>query len=132
MISVDAQGFVNGECIDMAPHLKGNVNVIKLDDDEAITLTGCKGESGAIDLIGDWNIPEILITKASRGSTLHCEGENYKISAYPPQCFVDATGCGDTYAAGYLTKRVQGEDPVKAAHFAARLATKVIEVRGAL
>ena len=132
LISVDAQGFVNGACVDIAPHLNGNANIIKLDDREAITLTGCNEEGGAIDVISNWNIPEILITKAGRGSTVHSEGENHAIPAYSPRCLIDATGCGDTYAAGYLVKRVQGEDPVEAAHFAARLATKVIEVKGAL
>ncbi|MBT3182787.1 MAG: hypothetical protein HN337_09830 [Deltaproteobacteria bacterium] len=132
MISLDAQGFANGDSVDVASYIKDRVDILKLDDDEAKLLADRSTEGEAIEVVKKWNIPEVLITKSSRGSTIYCGDEKCEIPAYPPHLFVDATGCGDTYVAGYLTKRVEDEDPAEAAHYAARLATKVIEVKGAL
>ena len=43
---------------------------------------------------------------------------------------VDATGCGDTYSAGYLYKRLQGANPVEAGKFAAAMCTIKLEHNG--
>jgi sugar/nucleoside kinase (ribokinase family) len=43
---------------------------------------------------------------------------------------VDATGCGDTYMAGYLYQRVRGAAIREAGEFAAAMATLKIEASG--
>ena len=53
-----------------------------------------------------------------------------EIPAYPPHEVVDATGCGDTYSAGYLYKRLQGATPTEAGKFAAAMCTIKLEHNG--
>jgi len=45
---------------------------------------------------------------------------------------VDTTAAGDSFAAGYLSRRLRGEAPAEAAAFANRLAARVIQHPGAL
>jgi sugar/nucleoside kinase (ribokinase family) len=64
-----------------------------------------------------------IITLGSEGSLIYTEGTFYKIPAFKPTAVIDATGCGDTYMAGYLWKRVQGSHVQAAGEFGAALAT---------
>ena len=122
IISIDGQGFTQGPKVDVQKLLRGNIDIFKSDDEEVKIF----GE------ITTWEIPEVLITKASLGSTLTFQGETLKIPPYPPQKIVDATGCGDAYIAGYLKKRLEGILPKEAAHFASQIGAKNMEVEGAL
>ena len=45
---------------------------------------------------------------------------------------VDTTAAGDSFAAGYLSRRLAGASPLEAATFGNRLAARVIQHRGAL
>jgi sugar/nucleoside kinase (ribokinase family) len=54
----------------------------------------------------------------------------FQIPAYKPSAVVDATGCGDTYMAGYLTKKVAGASVQQAGEFGAAMATLKIQSSG--
>ena len=54
----------------------------------------------------------------------------YEIPGYPPHRVVDATGCGDTYAAGYLYARALGASCDEAGHLAAAMCTLKLEHTG--
>ena len=123
-ISLDGQGFTKGPHLDIGALIGGNIDIIKLDDAEF--------HAELFANLARWGIPEVLITKASQGSTLYFKNRAHLIPAYPPQKMVDATGCGDAFIAGYLTKRLEGQDPVQAAHFASKIGAKNLEVKGAL
>jgi len=69
----------------------------------------------------DWGVKEIVITNGSQGSLIYSDGVFYTIPAYSPKIIVDATGCGDTYMAGYLYKRVNGVDIQESGEFAAAM-----------
>lgn len=45
---------------------------------------------------------------------------------------VDTTAAGDSFAAGYLARRLAGADPLDATRFGNRLAARVVQHRGAL
>ena len=45
---------------------------------------------------------------------------------------VDTTAAGDSFAAGYLARRLAGADPVDATRYGNRLAARVVQHRGAL
>jgi sugar/nucleoside kinase (ribokinase family) len=64
------------------------------------------------------------------GSLIYAEGEFYQIPAYPPRDVVDATGCGDTYMAGYLYKKSQGATYYDAGCYAAAMCTLKLEASG--
>lgn len=54
----------------------------------------------------------------------------YEIPAYKPKEIVDATGCGDTYSAGYLYMRLQGASYEDAGKFAAAMCTLKLQHSG--
>ncbi|WP_431216497.1 carbohydrate kinase family protein [Puia sp. P3] len=65
------------------------------------------------------------------GSVIYTDHTFYTIPAYvPTTSVVDATGCGDTYMAGYLYQRVKGAGIQDSGEFAAAMATLKIEGSG--
>lgn len=85
---------------------------------------------GAAKLIHAWGVTEVIITLGSEGSLVYVDDTFYEIPAYAPHEVVDATGCGDTYSAGYLYKRLQGATPTEAGKFAAAMCTIKLEHNG--
>ena len=64
------------------------------------------------------------------GSTIYSDGTFYHIPAYPPKNPEDATGCGDTYMAGYLYYRSKGFDIERSGNFGAAIASLKMESPG--
>ena len=54
----------------------------------------------------------------------------YRIPAFPARRSVDATGCGDSYFAGYLFHRLRSDDIEAAGRFAAALAALELQRYG--
>ena len=137
-VSIDVQGYlreVRDEKvfpIDWKDKLKvlKHTYYLKVNETEMETITGLKNPREAAKLIHSWGVTEVIITLGSEGSLIYLDGEFYEIPAYPPHEVVDATGCGDTYSAGYLYKRLQGATPVEAGKFAAAMCTIKLEHNG--
>lgn len=98
------------------------IEIVKADVGELQALTGYDNPKNGIKVLADWGVKEIVITNGSQGSMIWYGGSFYKIPAYIPPVVVDATGCGDTYMAGYLYRRSQGADVQQAGEFAAAMA----------
>lgn len=136
-ISIDCQGYlreVRGEQVfpvdwnDKKDVLK-YVDVLKANEMEMKVLTGTTDVYKAAQLLNSWGVKEVLLTLGSMGSVIY-DGETFtKIPAFKAEV-VDATGCGDTYMAGYLFKRAKGASMAEAATFAAAMATIKIESFG--
>lgn len=56
--------------------------------------------------------------------------EFYEIPAYPVENVADATGCGDTYMAGYLYMRKRGASYQEAGCFAAAMCSVKLQSYG--
>lgn len=69
----------------------------------------------------DFNINEIVITNGSKGSRVLADKE-YKIPAVKCDDVVDSTGCGDTYVAAYISKKLITNSILKSANFASKIA----------
>ena len=137
-VSIDVQGYlrkVRDEKVypvdwkDKLNVLK-NTYYLKVNETEMETITGLKNPHDAAKLIHSWGVTEVIITLGSEGSLIYTDGSFYEIPAYPPIEVVDATGCGDTYSAGYLYKRLQGATPTEAGKFAAAMCTLKLEHNG--
>jgi sugar/nucleoside kinase (ribokinase family) len=98
------------------------VDILKADIAELQALTGEKGVSEGAHIVANWGVKEVVITNGSQGSLIYSEGLFYPIPAYPPGNIVDTTGCGDTYMAGYLYKRIKGAGIQESGEFAAAMA----------
>jgi sugar/nucleoside kinase (ribokinase family) len=108
------------------------VHTLKVNELEMIVLTGnCTDVRDGARILADWGVKEVVVTLGSRGSLIFHDGVFTQIPAYvPTTSVVDATGCGDTYMAGYLYQRVRGASVRDAGEFAAAMATLKIEGSG--
>ena len=137
-VSIDVQGYlreVRDEKVypvDWKDKLKvlKNTYYLKVNETEMETITGLKKPYEAAKLIHAWGVTEVIITLGSEGSLVYVDDTFYEIPAYAPHEVVDATGCGDTYSAGYLYKRLQGATPTEAGKFAAAMCTIKLEHNG--
>jgi sugar/nucleoside kinase (ribokinase family) len=130
IVSLDVQGYlrevINKKvyAVDWPDKKKAlqYVTILKADVAELQALTGCDDVKEGVKLLGDWGVKEVVITNGSQGSVIYSDGVFYNIPAYRPETVVDATGCGDTYMAGYLYKRIKGAGLQQAGEFAAAMA----------
>jgi sugar/nucleoside kinase (ribokinase family) len=106
------------------------VDILKADETELRALTQKEDIQDAVALAASWGVKELVITNGSQGSFIHSNGHYHQIPAFPPKTLVDATGCGDTYMAGYLYQRIKGADELQSGRFAAALATLKMESAG--
>ncbi|WP_248803071.1 sugar kinase [Pseudomonas sp. MWU13-2100] len=77
-------------------------------------------------------IPEVVIKRGAESCLIHCEGAAFEVPAQKVETVVDTTAAGDSFSAAYLASRLRGGDPQEAALAGHRLASRVIQVRGAL
>lgn len=137
-ISIDAQGYlreVRGEKvypIDWAEkrEILAHTDIIKVNEHEMEVITGLTDPRAAARCLAEWGVKEVCVTLGSEGSIILAEGKFYDIPAYEPKEIVDATGCGDTYSAGYLWCRAQGMGFEESGKFAAAMCTLKLEHSG--
>lgn len=137
-ISIDAQGYlreVRGEdvfAVDWAGKrdILACTDIIKVNEHEMEVITGCTDPHEAARRLAEWGVKEVVVTLGSYGSLILADGRFYDIPAYAPHEIVDATGCGDTYSAGYLYCRSQGEGFAESGRFAAAMCTLKLEHSG--
>ena len=79
--------------------------------------------------IKDFNIDEIIITNGSKGSRVLADKE-YQIQAVKCDNIVDSTGCGDTYLAAYISKKLTTKSILKSADFASKIASDKLSFFG--
>jgi sugar/nucleoside kinase (ribokinase family) len=103
------------------------LDVLKADEDEVAIFTGADDVAAAAEHARRTGSREVLITKADRGSTIFGPAGRIAIEAVPPRRDVDATGCGDTYLAAYLARRLTSDDLFECGAFAAAVAGIKIE-----
>ena len=77
----------------------------------------------------NFNIDEIIITNGSRGSRVLADNE-YQIQAVTCENIVDSTGCGDTYMAAYISKKLTTESILESANFASKIASDKLSFFG--
>jgi sugar/nucleoside kinase (ribokinase family) len=137
-VSLDVQGYLREvkdqrvcatDWVDKKEALS-YIHTVKADETELEVLTGCKGIKEGIAILCDWGVKEVVVTRASLGSIIFADGHFYDIPAFRPADEVDATGCGDTYMAGYLYKRVRGAEIQEAGEFGAAMASLKMESYG--
>jgi sugar/nucleoside kinase (ribokinase family) len=126
---VDGQVRASGPAADMGD-LRA-LDVLKADEEEILTYTGAGSVEAAVAEVRAAGVREVLITRASDGAVIYGAAAPIAIAAVPPRRTVDATGCGDTYLAAYLARRITSEDLRECGEFAAAAAAINIETFGA-
>jgi sugar/nucleoside kinase (ribokinase family) len=137
-VSVDAQGYLR-EVVDNDVHAIDwadkeealqYVDILKVNEHELEVLTGHAEIHDGAKMLAGWGVKEVVVTLGSLGSVIYADNVFYNIPAYKPTAVIDATGCGDTYMAGYLYKRAKGADIQQSGEFAAAIASLKIETSG--
>lgn len=107
---LDPQGFVrrfrNGECYIARTNLKMNVDIIKMDQEEAYALTGLDG----LDAMRSLRC-KIVISTSKDSTRMLYDDKLYTITFEPIES-IDSTGIGDIFAATYLYSYMKDRDPV--------------------
>jgi bifunctional ADP-heptose synthase (sugar kinase/adenylyltransferase) len=103
---------------------------MKADVEEILIYAAADDLGQAVAQVQQAGTAEVLITRASQGSTVYGPGGRIEVPAVPPRPLVDATGCGDTYLAAYLARRLESDDLADCGAFAAAAATIKMEASG--
>lgn len=138
ILSADAQGYlreVRGEKVYAVDWKEKHealkyIDILKVNEKEMEVLTGETDPEKAAHRLAEWGVKEVLVTLGSLGSLIYAENKVHHIPVFKPKEVVDATGCGDTYMAGYLYKRSQGASYLEAGCFAAAMSTLKLEKNG--
>ncbi|AYL97921.1 PfkB family carbohydrate kinase [Mucilaginibacter celer] len=137
-LSLDAQGYLrkvedkNVIPVDWPEKREAlqYITTLKVNEHEMEVLTGITDIREGAKVLNEWGVKEVVVTLGSMGSVIYVDGIYYTIPAYKPTEIVDATGCGDTYMAGYLFQRAKGKDYQEAGEFAAAMASLNIQTSG--
>jgi len=130
IISVDAQGYLRKvedgivKRSDWEEKEEGltYINILKTSEMEAEILTGMSEVNQAAIKLASYGIDEVIITLGGKGSLIYSQNRFYSIPAFPVIKMADATGCGDTYMAGYIYKRLESSGVEEAGKFASAIA----------
>jgi sugar/nucleoside kinase (ribokinase family) len=139
LVGMDVQGLtravVDGSVQASAPRARlddlRDLDVLKADEEEMLTYTGDATVEAAVRTVRAAGVREVLVTRGSEGAIIYGPGAPIPIAAIPPRRTVDATGCGDTYLAAYLARRITSDDLRECGEFAAAAAAINIEAFGA-
>lgn len=137
-VSLDVQGYLrkveNKQVIPIDWQAKKEglqyIQTLKANESEMEVLTGIRDVRKGAQVLYDWGVKEVVITLGSMGSVIYNGRNFYNIPAYIPAAVIDATGCGDTYMAGFLYQRIKGASLQDAGEFAAAMATLKIQSSG--
>ncbi|NWD27199.1 sugar kinase [Pseudomonas yamanorum] len=77
-------------------------------------------------------IAEVVLKRGADACLIRCEGERFEVPALVVEKVIDTTAAGDSFSAAYLASRLKGGSPQEAALAGHRLASRVIQVPGAL
>ena len=107
-----------------------SIHALKANFEEAQRLTGCSEAVAVARRLASLGAREVVVTRGELGALIVVENILYRIPAIRPAALRDPTGCGDTFFAGYITRRLQTVDVESAGRFAAALAAANAEGYG--
>ncbi|HET7681642.1 MAG TPA: sugar kinase [Xanthobacteraceae bacterium] len=100
-------------------------------DDEAV-LWGDPSPEATIERMQAFGIGEIVVKNGPNTALVSAGGQTEHVPVPEVVEPVDTTAAGDSFNAGYLAARLSGDNPVKAATAAHRLAAEKVRHRGAI
>ena len=138
LISIDVQGYlreVRGESVHPCAwndkeQVLAMTDILKLNEYEMQVITDSNDPHTVATKLARMGVREVVLTFGDYGSLIYADDQFFEVPAYKPQHLVDATGCGDTYSAGYLYCRSQGMSYTESGRFAAAMCTLKLEQHG--
>ncbi|MFX1560440.1 MAG: PfkB family carbohydrate kinase [Promethearchaeota archaeon] len=106
------------------------VDVVKLHDSELWGINAGESELSAVSYILDLGPRIVIVTRDYRGSTIYTRNTQVDIPLVLANAQVDPTGCGDTYAIGFLLEYMRSANVARAGLFAATCSSFNVETIG--
>lgn len=104
--------------------------LITTDDHQA--LFGLPNPEAATAAAQALTVPELALKRGAQPTLVGQAGAWEAVPTETVPRVVDTTAAGDSFAGGYLSRRLRGETPAQAAAFGNRLAARVIQHHGAV
>ncbi len=106
--------------------------LVTVDDHQA--LQGLATPDEAVRAAQALEVDEIVLKRGALPTLLRGDADSawQEVATEHVERVVDTTAAGDSFAAGYLSRRLLGADAAESARFANRLAARVIRNQGAL
>lgn len=101
--------------------------------DDHLALFGLASLDVAVCDVQELSVPEVVIKRGAAPTLVRSDDSPWhSVPTQTMASVVDTTAAGDSFAAGYLSRRLRGSTPKDAAQFGNRLAARVIGHRGAI
>ncbi|UST61250.1 sugar kinase [Pseudomonas moraviensis] len=104
--------------------------LLTVDDEQA--LFGFPDAQEVFAAYAQFGTPEVVLKRGAEACLIRCAGETFEVPAHKVDKVVDTTAAGDSFSAAYLARRLLGGSPAEAAQAGHELASRVIQVPGAL
>ncbi|WP_053214156.1 sugar kinase [Pseudomonas sp. Q12-87] len=104
--------------------------LLTVEDEQA--LFGYADVDAVFTAYGQLGTPEVVLKRGAQACLIRCDGKFYEVPAQRVERVVDTTAAGDSFSAAYLASRLLGGSPREAAEAGHWLASRVIQVPGAL
>lgn len=104
--------------------------LLTVEDEQA--LFGYADTDAVFAAYGQFGTPEVVLKRGAEACLIRCDGKSYEIPAQRVERVVDTTAAGDSFSAAYLASRLLGGTAAEAAEAGHLLASRVIQVPGAL
>lgn len=102
LVAADTMNFWIDGALDALIELLARVDVLFVNDEEAVQLAGGGDVADAAGWIRDRGPDLVVVKRGDRGATLFADGWDFSCPAYSVPVVVDPTGAGDAFAGGFL------------------------------
>ncbi len=110
--------------------------VIFMNDAEEEQICRILSLDGADGLFRSPRVEVVVVTLGEKGSRVYERAKDgvrcTEVAATRPRAVVDTAGAGDSFAAGFLSAMLRGENPVSCARYGSTVASFVIEHQGCM
>ena len=106
------------------------VNILFANKEEASVLSGSNDPAGAGVIIRKMGPKIVLVKVGSEGAYLFYDDKVEKIEPYKAPKVLDSTGCGDSFAGGFLYGYSKGYTLTQSAKIANLIASQMVSVAG--
>ncbi len=91
------------ECRETTVSFLSEADIVKLTEDELTFMMETESVEEGLQWLADFQIPVVLLTRGERGTLAMIGGDRMEVPAVPVDS-VDATGAGDAFTAGILSR----------------------------
>lgn len=108
--------------VKILPNLN-NINILLVDENEALGLTNTDGVDEAADILLDKGVELLAIKLGANGCLVCSQTERFQKPAIPVENIVDSIGAGDAFDSGFITGYLEDQSLEKMTELALKVAS---------